>query len=127
MINMNVEELTINIKQAIFSKLDALSDQYPVIAFGKPLIKRAITSKIDKLDSFLALFSDKEGNIDIKSILTEMEDSLINTKPFNVNIPIIGETKIEDGTIKFNIPYVDKLLVFNQQDIMDFKNAIINK
>lgn len=124
---MNVEELTINIKQAIFSKLDTLSDQYPVIAFGKPLIKRAITSKIDKLDSFLALFSDKEGNIDIKSILTEMEDSLINTKPFNVNIPVIGDTKIGDGTIKFNIPYVDKLLVFNQQDIMDFKNAIINK
>ena len=116
------EQLTIRLKQYINSQITQISKNNPIIAFMKPLLTRALDKNFNKIDSYLSLISDDEGNIDAENILSEMIESIIHTNTFNINAPIIGNSQI-----KVNIPFTDKRLVFNSQDLQLLKQALIGE
>ena len=121
------EQLTIRLKQYINSQITQISKNNPIIAFMKPLLTRALDKNFNKIDGYLSLISDDEGNIDAENILSEMIESIIHTNTFNINAPIIGNIEIGNSQIKVNIPFTDKRLVFNYQDLQILKQALIGE
>ena len=121
------EQLTIRLKQYINSQITQISKNNPIIAFMKPLLTRALDKNFNKIDGYLSLISDDEGNIDAENILSEMIESITHTNTFNINAPIIGNIEIGNSQIKVNIPFTDKRLVFNYQDLQILKQALIGE
>ena len=61
----------------------------------------------------------------IMSLLYLIANSLINL--FNIKTPIIGNIEIGNSQIKINIPFTDKRLVFNSQDLQILKQTLIGE
>lgn len=124
---VTVAQLTNNLKSYISLQLDGMSKSNPMIGFMKPFITRALDKNFDKVTKTLDLISDKEGNIDIENIITEMMENLMNTNPFTFKTSFIGDIEIGGGEIKFNLPFTSKRLVLNITDLETFKEMLITK
>ena len=124
---MTVIQLTDNLKSYVSLQLDSMSKSNPMIGFMKPFITRALDKNFSKVAKALDLISDKEGNIDIESIITEMMENLMNTNPFTFKTSFIGDIEIGGGEIKFNLPFTSKRLVLNITDLETFKEMLITK
>lgn len=112
------------LQEYIGNQLNTLSQSNPLMAFAKPLVSRVINNNAYKLESMLKQISDKDGMIDIEGILSEMIESVMNTRPFKMDTQFLGELEIGAGKIKMNIPLVDKALVLNHQDLIKLKETL---
>ena len=124
---VTVIQLTDNLKSYILLQLDSMSKSNPMVGFMKPFITRALDKNFGKVTKALDLISDKEGNIDIENIITEMMENLMNTNPFTFKTSFIGDIEIGGGEIKFNLPFTSKRLVLNIADLETFKEMLITK
>ena len=124
---VTITKLTSNLKTYVINQLDVMSKNTPIINFMKTLITRAFNKNFNKITQVLNLIADENGNIDIENILAEMTEGLINTNPFVFKNQIIGDIEIGGGCIKFNVPFTNKKLVFNMDDIEAFKEMLITK
>lgn len=124
---MTIMQLTDNIKTYIITQLDSMSRNTPIIGIMKPLIIRAIDKNYNKLTTVLELIADNEGNIDIENILTEMMENIMNTNPFTLKTSFIGDIEIGGGNIKFNLPFTNKRLMLDMNDLEAFKEGLITK
>lgn len=124
---VTVMQLTDNLKSYVSLQLDGMSKSNPMVGFMKPFITRALDKNFDKVTKALDLISDKEGNIDIENIITEMMENLMNTNPFTFKTSFIGDIEIGGGEIKFNLPFTSKRLVLNITDLETFKEMLITK
>ena len=70
------------------------------------------------------MLKDKDGNIDLSSIVSEMTTSLMDTKTFNISVPLIGDITVGNGHIKIPIPYTEQVIVLNRQDIEELKTTL---
>lgn len=122
---MEVSNAINKVKEYIINQVNILSKTNPLIGFTKPLIIRVINNNIDKADKALSLLADKDGNIDIGNIMSEMIDSVMSTKSFNLHTSFMGDVIIGDGKIILNIPFTDKNIVFNQNDLESLRNTLI--
>lgn len=120
-------QLTKNLKDYLVSQLDILSGSTPMIGFMKPLIIRALDKKMSKIHNAVDLISDKDGNVDIETIMSEMLDNISSMKPFSFNTPLIGDIEIGGGQVKLNIPLINKRLILNQTDLDTLRNMLTNK
>lgn len=80
-----------------------------------------------KITKALELIADKDGNVDVEGILTEMMENLMTTNPFSFKTSFIGDIEIGGGQIKFNLPLTNKRLVLNMSDLEAFKETLITK
>lgn len=112
------------LKGYIDYQIATLSQNNPLIALAKPLVTRIIDNNSYKVEHLLKQIADKDGMIDIDGILSEMTDSIINTKPFKVNTEFLGELEIGGGKVKMNIPLINKDLILNQKDLIELKNML---
>lgn len=124
---MNSLEVITKVKEYIINQINILAKTNPIIGFTKPLIVRVLDNNINKANKMLSLLADSNGNIDIENIITEMVDSVMNTKTFTIHTSFIGDVNIGDGKIILNIPFMDKSLVFNSEDLESLKSTLINK
>ena len=124
---VTVIQLTNNFKSYVSLQLDSMSKSNPMVGFMKPFITRALDKNFGKVTKALDLISDKEGNIDIENIITEMMENLMNTNPFTFKTSFIGDIEIGGGEIKFNLPFTSKRLVLNITDLETFKEMLITK
>ncbi len=124
---VTVMQLTDNLKSYIMLQLDNMSMTNPMIGFMKPLVTRALDKNFDKVKKTLDLISDSEGNIDIENILAEMMENIVNTQPFTFNTSVIGDIEVGGGHIKLNLPFTNKRLVLNMDDLEAFKEMLITK
>lgn len=124
---VTVMQLTDNLKSYVSLQLDGMSKSNPMVGFMKPFITRALDKNFDKVTKTLDLISDKDGNIDIENIITEMMENLMNTNPFTFKTSFIGDIEIGGGEIKFNLPFTSKRLVLNITDLETFKEMLITK
>lgn len=124
---VTIMQLTDNLKSYISSQLESMSKSSPVIGFMKPLITRALDKNFSKITKALELIADKDGNVDVEGILTEMMENLMTTNPFSFKTSFIGDIEIGGGQIKFNLPLTNKRLVLNMSDLEAFKETLITK
>lgn len=124
---VNIELFIYNLKKYLQMEISKIATSTPLVSFMSPLISRALNNAIDRLSQPLHLIADKEGNIDVSNILTEMSQNLINTTPFIVQIPSIGPLYIGNGAIKIDIPYTNKNLMLDQNDLNNLKEILTSK
>lgn len=123
---MNKEVLISNLKQYLVKQVENIASNNPLVAFAKPIIVRVIDNKISSISPFLDMLKDSEGNIDLAGIITEMSCSVMDTKTFIINVPILGDITIGNGHIRLPIPYTDQVIVLNRQDIEELKTMLTN-
>lgn len=124
---ITVSKLIENLQRYVDVQIADIARTNPMIGFMKPLISRVANNAIDRSYKSISLLADKEGNIDIDSILTEMIDSLMVTQPFIINTSFIGDIVIGNGTIKIGIPYTERNLVFNSTDLQNLREMLTIK
>lgn len=121
---MTIDNVISGIKKFILLQIDKLSEGSPLIQFMKPLIVRAIDNGVKNTRSMIELLADANGNIDTGQIIDEMVSNVINTKPFTIKVPYLDNIIIGDGTIQINVPFIDKKVVFNTEDLNTLKELI---
>lgn len=121
---MNANILAERVRGYINSQIVRAASDNPVIGFMKPVITRVVDNNVQKIEDSLKLIADKEGNIDIEGIMTEMLDSVMSSKPFTINTSFIGDIEIGEGLIKMNLPVVNKRLAFNMSDLQELKTLL---
>lgn len=121
---MKVDKLIDNLKNYMTAQINDIVKGNPMLSFFKPVITRAIQNGIDKSYNTISLLADKEGNIDIDNLLAEMTDNLINTSPFTINTAFLGDIIIGNGSIKLILPYVNKDIVFNSNDLHKLRELL---
>lgn len=121
------EQLIDNLRRYIDTQINVMSKTTPVINFMRPLLTRAMDNNIHKVSRLLDMVTDSEGTIDVDNILTEMISSVVNTEPFILNTSFIGDVEMGGGSIKINLPFVDKRLVLDKSDLETFKEMLMNK
>ena len=121
---MTIDNVISGIKKFILLQIDKLSEGSPLIQFMKPLIVRAVDNGVKNTRSMIELLADANGNIDTGQIIDEMVSNVINTKPFTIKVPYLDNIIIGDGTIQINIPFIDKKVVFNTEDLNTLKELI---
>lgn len=107
-------------------KLSELSATNPFVLIIRPIVARVVNNNIEKVDSVLKLIQDKDGKVDVEGILSEMIDNLLVAQ-IKKYPDVLGGVEIGNGTIKINIPFVDKAVVFDSSDIEMFKQSLIIK
>lgn len=122
-----IGQLTDRLKEYVFSQVESIAKTNPMVSFIKPLITRAIDKNFVKVSKALDLIADKDGNVDVEGILTEMIDSLMTTEPFTFKTSFAGDIEIGGGLIKLNLPMTNKRLVFSQADLQDFRDVLTSK
>lgn len=122
-----VPRLIENLQRYVDVQIAEMAKTNPMIGFMKPLISRAATNAIGKADKALSLLADKDGNIDVGTILTEMAESLMTTQPFTIKTSFIGDIVVGNGTIKVGIPYTERNLVFNSSDLQNLREMLTIK
>lgn len=105
-------------------KLSEMSASNPFILLIRPVVARVVNNNIEKLDSVLKLIQDKNGKIDIEGILSEMIDNLIVAQVKKYP-NVLGGIELGNGSIRVNIPFLDKAIVFDSTDIETFKQSLI--
>lgn len=108
------------------TKLEEASSSNPIILLIRPIISRVVNNNIEKLDSVLKLVQDKDGKVDIEGILSEMIDNLLVSQVKNYP-DVFGGIELGNGSIKVNIPFLDKAIVFDSSDIQALKQNLISK
>ena len=108
------------------AKLSEMSATNPFILIIRPIVARVVNNNIEKLDSVLKLVQDKDGKVDIEGILSEMIDNLLVAQ-IKKYPNILGGVELGNGSIKVNIPFLDKAIVFDSTDIESFKQNLISK
>lgn len=123
---MNTNKLISSLGGYLVKQVEGIAATNPLIAFAKPIIVRVIDNKISSISPFLDMLKDSQGNIDLTGIITEMTTSIMDTKTFNVNVPILGDVTIGNGHIRLPIPYTEQVIVLNRQDIEELKTMLTN-
>ena len=121
---MTIDNVISGIKKFILLQIDKWSEGSPLVRFMKPLMIRAVDNSIKNTRSMIELLADANGNIDTGQIIDEMVSNVINTKPFTIKVPYLDNIIIGDGTIQINVPFIDKKVVFNTEDLNALKELI---
>ena len=124
---VTVPKLIDSLQRYVDMQIEEVARTNPMIGFMKPLVKRAVGNAISRADKMLVLLADKDGNIDINEIMSEMIESLMTTQPFTINTSFIGDIVIGNGNIKVGIPFTERNLVFNVSDLQNLREMLTIK
>ena len=124
---MNKIQLIEGLQQFIGTQLETMSRTNPVVSFFRPIASRVLKKKVGGITGMLDLIADENGNIDAEAIISEMTASLINTQPFRLNVPVLGDLIIGGGRIEMEIPFIDKNIVLNEKDLTELKSILTSK
>lgn len=118
---MNVIETTETLKIFLSKQINSLAINNPLIAFTQPMIVRIVNNKLNSAHGFLSMLADETGEIDTKTLIPEMVQSVMNTKPFIFHTEFLGDLEIGGGFIKLNIPMTNSQLVLGRNDLEELK------
>lgn len=124
---MNVLTTIETLKIFLNKQINSLAMTNPLISFSKPLITRIVNNKMDQADGFLSMLADSNGEIDVQSLIPEMIQSVMNTRPFTYHTEFLGDLEIGGGFIKMNIPMTNNQIVLGKVDLDTLRDLFINK
>lgn len=124
---MNVLTTIETLKIFLNRQINSLAMTNPLISFSKPLITRIVNNKIDQANGFLSMLADSNGEIDVQSLIPEMIQSVMNTRPFTYHTEFLGDLEIGGGFIKMNIPMTNNQIVLGKADLDTLRDLFINK
>mgnify|MGYP003530515093 FL=1 len=63
------------------------------------------------------MLADENGEIDVQSLIPEMIQSVMTTRPFVYHTEFLGDLEIGGGMIKMNIPFTNNQIVLGKTDL----------
>lgn len=114
---MNALETIERLKLFLNKQINSLAMTNPLIGFAKPIILRVVNNNMHKANGFLSMLADENGNIDMQSLIPEMIQSVMTTKPFVYHTEFLGDLEIGGGFIKMNIPMTNNQIVLGKADL----------
>ena len=124
---MNKIQLIEKLQYFVEVQLSNMAKTNPVISFFRPIVSRALKKKLSGITNVLDLIADDSGNIDAENIISEMTTSLMNTQPFHINVPALGDILIGGGRIEMGIPFTDKSIVLSERDLVELREILTSK
>mgnify|MGYP006991644284 FL=1 len=124
---MNVINTIETLKIFLNKQINSLAMTNPLISFSKPLIIRVVNNKMNQASGFLSMLTDDSGEIDVQSLIPEMIQSVMTTKPFIYHTEFLGDLEIGGGFIKMNIPMTNNQIVLGKADLDTLRDLFINK
>lgn len=124
---MNKIQLIEKLQYFVEIQLSNMAKTNPVISFFKPIASRVLKKKLSSITNVLDIIADESGNIDIENIISEMTVSLMNTQPFHINVPTLGDVLIGGGRIEMGIPFTDKSIVLSEGDLVELREILTSK
>lgn len=118
---MNVIETIERLKIFLNRQINSLAMNNPLLSFSKPLITRVINNNMYKANGFLSMLADENGDIDTQSLIPEMIQSVMTTRPFVYHTEFLGDLEIGGGFIKMNIPMTNSQIVLGKTDLDTLK------
>lgn len=118
---MNTLETIETLKLFLGKQINSLATNNPLIAFTQPVISKIVNNKLNNMQGFLSMLADESGEIDTKTLISEMVQNVMNTKPFVYHTDFIGDLEIGGGFIKLNIPMTNNQLVLGRNDLEELK------
>ena len=79
---MNALETIERLKLFLHKQISSLAMSNPLIGFTKPVILRIVDNNIHKANGFLSMLADENGDIEMQSLIPEMTQSVMTTRPF---------------------------------------------
>lgn len=114
---MNALETIERLKLFLHKQISSLAMNNPLISFTKPVILRIVDNNIHKANGFLSMLADENGDIDMQSLIPEMIQSVMTTRPFVYHTEFLGDLEIGGGFIKMNIPMANSQIVLGKTDL----------
>lgn len=114
---MNALETIERLKLFLHKQINSLAMNNPLIGFTKPVILRIVDNNIHKANGFLSMLADENGDIDMQSLIPEMIQSVMTTRPFVYHTEFLGDLEIGGGFIKMNIPMANSQIVLGKTDL----------
>lgn len=124
---MNKIQLIEKLQYFVEVQLSNMAKTNPVISFFRPIASRALKKKLSDITNALDLIADDSGNIDAENIISEMTTSLMNTQPFHINVPVLGDILIGGGKIEMEIPFTDKSIILSEGDLVELREILTSK
>jgi hypothetical protein len=118
---MNILETIETLKLFLGKQITSLANNNPLIAFAQPVITKVVNNKLNNMHGFLSMLADESGEIDTKTLVSEMVQNVMTTKPFVYHTDILGDLEIGGGFIKINIPMTNNQLVLGRNDLEELK------
>ena len=118
---MNILETIETLKLFLGKQINSLANTNPLIAFAQPVISKVVNNKLNNMHGFLSMLADESGEIDTKTLVSEMVQNVMTTKPFVYHTDILGDLEIGGGFIKINIPMTNNQLVLGRNDLEELK------
>ena len=118
---MNILETIETLKLFLGKQINSLANNNPLIAFTQPVISKVVNNKLNNMRGFLSMLADESGEIDTKTLVSEMVQNVMTTKPFVYHTDILGDLEIGGGFIKINIPMTNNQLVLGRNDLEELK------
>lgn len=106
------------------NKISQMSANNPMILLARPIIAKAVNKQVAKLDGILKMIQEEDGTVDVEGIMNDVIDNLLVAKVKQYP-DAFGGLEIGNGSIKVGIPFINKSVVFDTNDIEEFKNSII--
>ena len=100
---MKVIDVSNGIKQYTLNIVDDLSKNDFMIGVANPFIKMVIENNFHKVNSFLSLAADKNGEIDIEKLIDDTIKSTLNGKEFSYPLGSFGIIDFGNNCIQINI------------------------
>ena len=122
---MNVTDTIERLKIFLSKQINSLAITNPLISFSKPLLTRVINNKLNQANGFLSMLADDNGDIDVQSLIPEMIQSVMTTRPFVYHTEFLGDLEIGGGFIKLNIPMTNNQIVLGKTDLDALKELFI--
>lgn len=124
---VNIVEFSDRFQKYINLQLDNMAKNTPVVGLAKPIVSRMINKNFDKVHQFMSALSDKDGNIDIEGIMNEMMEKIKEPQIFSVDIPLLHTVEIGNGNIVFTLPFINKRILLNMNDLELLRDSLIGK
>lgn len=118
---MNILNTIETFKIFLEKQINSLAMTNPLIGFTKPIILKVLNNKLNSSYSFFSMLADENGDIDVQSLIPEMIQSVMTTKPFVYHTEILGDLEIGGGFIKANIPMTNNQVVLGRTDLETLK------
>lgn len=118
---MNILNTIETFKIFLEKQINSLAMTNPLIGFTKPIILKVLNNKLNSSYSFFSMLADENGDIDVQSLIPEMVQSVMTTKPFVYHTEILGDLEIGGGFIKANIPMTNNQIVLGRTDLETLK------
>jgi ribosome biogenesis protein Nip4 len=122
---MTIIETAERLKTFLHKQINSLALTNPLVGFSKPLILRVVDNKIHKVNDFLSMVADENGDIDVQSLVPEMIQSVMETNPFTLHTEFLGDLEVGGGFIKMNIPMTNNQIVLGKTDLDVLKELFL--